>query len=42
MPDNARFTADYASANALPFPILSDTDLGYSLMLGLIFWVGLT
>jgi peroxiredoxin len=40
MPDSARFTGDFASQNQLPFPILSDTDLGYSLMLGLIFWVG--
>jgi peroxiredoxin len=24
----------------LPFPVLSDIDLGYSLSLGLIFWVG--
>jgi peroxiredoxin len=40
MPDNARFTSDYARQNDLPFPVLSDTDLGYSLTLGLIFWVG--
>jgi peroxiredoxin len=40
MPDSARFTEDYARQNQLPFPILSDTDLGYSLLLGLIFWVG--
>ena len=40
MPDSAAFTGDYASENQLPFPILSDMDLGYSLMLGLIFWVG--
>ena len=40
MPDSAGFTGDYARQNQLPFPILSDTDLGYSLMLGLIFWVG--
>ena len=26
--------------NDLPFPVLSDIDLGYSLSLGLIFWVG--
>ena len=27
-------------AERLPFPVLSDIDLGYSLSLGLIFWVG--
>ena len=40
MPDSARFTADYVEDNDLPFPVLSDVDLGYSLSLGLIFWVG--
>jgi peroxiredoxin len=40
MPDSAQFTADYAKSNELPFPVLSDIDLGYSLSLGLIFWVG--
>lgn len=40
MPDSAQFTADYTRKNELPFPILSDIDLGYSLSLGLIFWVG--
>ncbi len=40
MPDSARFTASYAKRNQLPFPVLSDIDLGYSLSLGLIFWVG--
>ncbi len=40
MPDSAQFTADYAASNDLPFPVLSDIDLGYSLSLGLIFWVG--
>ena len=40
MPDTATFTGDYARENRLPFPILSDIDLGYSLSLGLIFWVG--
>jgi len=40
MPDSAQFTGDYARKNELPFPILSDTDLGYSLSVGLIFWVG--
>jgi peroxiredoxin len=40
MPDSARFTAGYVAQNDLPFPVLSDIDLGYSLSLGLIFWVG--
>ncbi|MBX9840632.1 MAG: AhpC/TSA family protein [Xanthobacteraceae bacterium] len=40
MPDTASFTGDYVSQNELPFPVLSDVDLGYSLSLGLIFWVG--
>lgn len=40
MPDSATLTADYATKNGLPFPVLSDIDLGYSLSLGLIFWVG--
>jgi peroxiredoxin len=39
MPDTASFTGDYVSRNELPFPVLSDVDLGYSLSLGLIFWV---
>jgi peroxiredoxin len=40
MPDTASFTGDYVSQNELPFPVLSDVDLGYCLSLGLIFWVG--
>jgi len=40
MPDSARFTDSYVARNGLPFPVLSDIDLGYSLSLGLIFWVG--
>jgi peroxiredoxin len=40
MPDSAQFTGSYAKQNELPFPILCDVDLGYSLSLGLIFWVG--
>jgi peroxiredoxin len=40
MPDGAEFTTAYAKANDLPFPILTDVDLGYSLALGLVFWVG--
>lgn len=40
MPDSARFTSDYARDNELPFLVLSDVDLGYSLSLDLMFWVG--
>lgn len=40
MPDSAAFTAGSVQNNELPFPVLSDIDLGYSLSLGLVFWVG--
>ena len=40
MPDSAALTAEFTQKNDLPFPVLSDIDLGYSLSLGLIFWVG--
>ena len=40
MPDTAQFTSGYVAKNKLPFPVLSDVDLGYCLSLGLIFWVG--
>ncbi len=40
MPDNAQFTKSSVELNDLPFPILSDIDLGYSLSLGLVHWVG--
>lgn len=40
MPDVSEFTGSYRSRNALPFRILSDVDLGYSLLLGLVFWIG--
>jgi peroxiredoxin len=40
MPDTAQYTSGYAVQNDLPFPVLSDMDLGYSLLLDLIFWVG--
>jgi peroxiredoxin len=40
MPDSAEFTEGYTNRNSLPFPVLSDIDLGYSLSLDLIFWVG--
>lgn len=40
MPDTAQFTRGYSEKNELPFPILTDMDLGYALALGLVFWVG--
>ena len=40
MPDVAEFTRRFRADQSLPFPILSDVDLGYSLLLGLVFWVG--
>ena len=35
----SEFTRDYRNRNALPFRILSDIDLGYSELLGLVFWI---
>lgn len=40
MPETAEFTNQSIEKNELPFPILTDVDLGYSLSLGLIFWLG--
>jgi peroxiredoxin len=40
MPDLAHATPDSPSTNTLPFPVLTDIDLGYSLSLGLVYWVG--
>jgi len=40
MPDRAQYTADYVREGDLPFSVLSDIDLGYSMSLGLMFWVG--
>ncbi|MBS0245168.1 MAG: AhpC/TSA family protein [Proteobacteria bacterium] len=40
MPETAHFTKQAIGNNALPFPILSDVDLGYALSLGLVYWVG--
>jgi peroxiredoxin len=40
MPDTAHYTGQAVNSSDLPFPLLSDVDLGYSLSLGLIFWVG--
>jgi peroxiredoxin len=40
MPDNAAVLNDTFAGDALPFPILTDVDLGYSLLLGLVYWIG--
>ena len=40
MPERTQFTANYVKELELPFPVLSDIDLGYAMSLGLIFWVG--
>ncbi len=40
MPDTAEPIKKGLGPEALPFPILSDIDLGYTLSLGLIYWVG--
>jgi len=40
VPDRQRFAAQLRAETAAPFPILTDTDNGYALSLGLVFWVG--
>src|SRR3569833_501013 len=40
MPDVSEVTRRYRTERGLPFPILSDIDLGYALQLGLVFWIG--
>jgi peroxiredoxin len=40
MPEKAQFTKEAIAKNDLPFAILSDIDLGYALLLGMIYWVG--
>ena len=40
MPEKANFTKRSIAENDFPFPVLSDVDLSYALLLGLIFWVG--
>lgn len=40
MPDSAAYTGGAFGSDPLPFPILSDVDLGYMLSLGLVYWVG--
>jgi peroxiredoxin len=40
VPDRQRFAAQLRAQTAASFPILTDTDNGYALSLGLVFWVG--
>lgn len=40
MPDVSEVTRRYRTERGLPFPILSDIDLGYALHLGLVYWIG--
>lgn len=40
MPEKAQFTKQAIANGALPFPILTDVDLGYALSLGLVYWIG--
>lgn len=40
MPDRAQFTKQSIAANDVPFRILTDVDLSYSLLLDLVFWIG--
>ncbi len=40
MPETAHYTKKAIVENDFPFPILTDMDLGYALLLGMIYWVG--
>lgn len=40
MPEKAQFTKKAIANGDLPFPVLSDVDLGYTLSLGLVYWIG--
>jgi peroxiredoxin len=40
MPDRADVLNEAFAHGASPFPILTDIDLGYSLSLGLVYWIG--
>lgn len=40
VPDRQSFAARLRTETAAPFPILTDLDNGYALLLGLVFWVG--
>lgn len=40
VPERAQFSKKLAADNGLPFMMLSDIDLDYSLSLGLVYWVG--
>jgi peroxiredoxin len=40
IPETAAYSRRLAESNGLPFPVLTDLDLGYSLSLGLAIWAG--
>jgi peroxiredoxin len=40
MPDRQKFSAELKSQSNVPFPILTDMDNGYALLLNLTIWVG--
>ena len=40
VPETARYAVALQAARGVPFRVLTDMDLGYTLNLGLIFWVG--
>ncbi len=40
VPDRQRFAAQLRAETDAPFPILTDSENGYALSLGLVFWVG--
>jgi peroxiredoxin len=40
MPDRQKFLAELKSQSNVPFPILTDTDNGYALLLNLAIWLG--
>jgi peroxiredoxin len=40
VPETAEYARGLRAARGVPFRVLTDTDLGYALNLGLIFWVG--
>jgi peroxiredoxin len=40
MPEKAQFAKKAIANGDLPFPVLSDVDLGYALSLGLVYWIG--
>ncbi len=40
VPETGAFSRKLTEENRLPFPVLTDLDLGYSLSLGIVFWAG--